>query len=54
MEDGRHRQGNTLEQEAQETIKKCSREANQKKSKVYRLLTRNENKNGKTQGLFEW
>jgi hypothetical protein len=50
MENGRHRQRNTLEQEAQETIEKCSQEANQKKSKVYRLLTRNKNKKWKDSG----
>jgi hypothetical protein len=53
MENGRYRQRNTLEQEAQETIEKGSQEVNQSESSVNRLLTSNENKNERTQGLFE-
>jgi hypothetical protein len=48
-----HHQRNTLEQEAKETIEKCSQEVDQSESRVYRLLTRSKNKNGRTQGLFE-
>ena len=53
MQNGWPHQWNTLEQEAKETIEKCSQEVDQSESRVYRLLTRSKNKNGRTQGLFE-
>jgi hypothetical protein len=53
MQNGWHHQRNTLEQEAKETIKNCSQEVDQSESRVYRLLTRSENKNGRTQGLLK-
>ncbi len=41
------------EQTAKETNENCSQEVDQTGSWVDRLLTRSENKNGRTQGLFE-
>ncbi len=53
MQNGWYHQRNTLEQEAKETIENFSQEVDQSESRVYRLLTRSENKNGRTQGRFE-
>ncbi len=43
---------NMPEQTAKETIEKCSQEVDQTESKIYRMMTRSENKNGRTRGLF--
>jgi hypothetical protein len=50
MQNGWHHQRNTLEQEAKETIEKSSQEVDQSESRVYRLLTRSENKKWKDSG----